>query len=214
LSMDSGATWAQTISPASGGEIQACQKTGLLFVDSIHGWITGDCQGNPLTPFLFRSHEGGTTWRKVDLPAPIEKPDLFTVPRYACGIHSAAVVYSSETISAVGMQCKPQGTTTGPALNYLYYSTDWGISWTFRTYPGGDFMYADKTAWALGRDIFQSKDNTATWTKISSVEWDGQFDFISATEGWAVGIKDKAASVYRTIDGGASWTVMDPVVTG
>jgi hypothetical protein len=214
ITTDSGATWAQTINPSSGGEIQTCQKTGLIFVDSVHGLITGNCQGAPVAPFLFRSLDGGTNWTKIDLASPPEKPDLFTVPRYACGISTSAVVYASDKITAVGVECKPQGTTTGPALEYLYYSTDMGISWTVRSYPGGSFLYVDHTAWALGRDIYVSKDNAATWTKITSIDWDGQFDFVTEKEGWAVGSKDKMHILYQTKDGGASWTTMDPIVAG
>lgn len=57
---------------------------------------------------------------------------------------------------------------------------------------------------SIGNQIYYTTDSGSSWTPAQTVNGGGMvhFEFISATVGFAVGNK---ASLYKTIDGGATW---------
>lgn len=66
--------------------------------------------------------------------------------------------------------------------------------------------------WALGKDIYQTADGGQTWTKMSTVQWEGQFSFVSEQLGWAVARSGKEYALVQTEDGGKTWDIIDPVI--
>ena len=208
---DGGANWSRIIDPAIDGGIQSCTKTGMAFADGRSGWLTGDCNGVRPGAFLFRTEDGGDNWEPVDLPAPEDRPDLFTDERYACRVRAPFLAHN---LAYFGVMCTDMGVSGGAALAYLYRATDGG-NFAFRAYPGGDPYTLDGTRiWALGKDIFRSENGGGDWTKISMVTWDGQFDLVGPTTGWAAVRKNGEYGLVRTDDGGGLWAQLSPVVAG
>jgi hypothetical protein len=213
LSTDLGATWSQALQPSADAEFKSCAKTGMWFADSIHGWITGDCGKKTAAPFVLGSYDGGATWQRIGLPPPPDKSDLFGVARYACATNQPlAANGTANVLAGFSVDCQPVGGTTGDALHYFYYTMDWGKSWTIRSYPGGRLFFLDSAGWAFGKDIYFTKNTAASWAIAGSVFWEGPYDFINATEGWAVGTQNGDTKLYKTTDGGLSWAAMNPVV--
>ncbi|RPI26495.1 MAG: hypothetical protein EHM70_18980, partial [Chloroflexota bacterium] len=72
---DGGSTWQRRSDPDSAPEIQACQKSGLIFTSPEDGWLAGDCPGLMPPLFLYQTKDGGLSWSRVSLPAGEGMPD-------------------------------------------------------------------------------------------------------------------------------------------
>ena len=96
----------------------------------------------------------------------------------------------------LGVECSDMGDPASGNITFMYRSTG-GAAPVPQAYPGGDLFTLDgNRIWALGKDIFRSDTAGNSWTKLAMVTWDGQFDFVSAQQGWAVG-HDGVVLAYR-----------------
>lgn len=102
----------------------------------------------------------------------------------------------------------------------ILQTQDGGDSWRRQTAAPGSrllggsatvtdirFTTASSGVISVGSQIYYTTDSGSSWTPVQDVGGGGlaQFDFISATEGFAVG---SGTSLYKTIDSGASWTAV------
>ena len=102
--------------------------------------------------------------------------------------------------------------TEQPA-DILYSSEDGGENWRADPYPGGELqMLNPRVGWALSRDIYQTNDGGRTWEEIKTVNWDGQFDFVDESSGFAVARSGDQVALVRTLDAGRSWEMLEPVL--
>jgi photosystem II stability/assembly factor-like uncharacterized protein len=212
---DGGQSWARLIDPYGDSGIQVCQKTGLVFPSAQNGWLTGDCGGVMAGAFLFQTTDGGQTWQPVTLPAPVDAPRLFSDSGPLCSTQSP--VFSSPQAGKLIVRC--MDTTVDPYVTsyYLYTTSDGGASWIQASSPAGTLAFeAGDTGWALSRDLFHTTDGGRTWTKVKTVNWDGQFSFVSDTLGWAVARAETDTgtriALVQTTDGGQTWTIIHPVI--
>lgn len=212
---DGGQTWARLIDPYGDSGIQGCQKTALVFTSPQTGWLTGDCNGVMAGAFLFQTADGGQTWQPVTLPTPAGAPNLFSDPGPACGTWSP--IFLSPQDGKLIVRCLDY--TQDPAVisYYLFTTHDGGSSWASTSSPAGSLAFTtDDTGWALGRDLFHTADGGQTWMEVKTVNWDGQFSFVSDSLGWAVA---RAASdagtliaLVQTSDGGQTWSEVYPAI--
>jgi photosystem II stability/assembly factor-like uncharacterized protein len=212
---DGGQTWARLVDPYGDSNIQACQKTGLVFPSAQNGWLTGDCGGVMAGAFLFQTSDGGQTWQPVTLPTPADAPNLFSDSGPLCSTQS--LVFSSPQAGKLIVRC--MNTSVDPYVTsfYLYTTSDGGASWVPASSPAGTLAFeTGDTGWALGRDLFHTTDGGRTWTKVKTVNWDGQFNFVSDTLGWAVARAETDTgtriALVQTTDGGKTWTIIHPVI--
>jgi photosystem II stability/assembly factor-like uncharacterized protein len=47
---------------------------------------------------------------------------------------------------------------------------------------------------------------------LKDLNWEGQFDFIDASNGWAVAHAGDQIALVRTTDGGRTWDELDPMI--
>jgi photosystem II stability/assembly factor-like uncharacterized protein len=206
---DGGATWSRVADPEGNPTVQSCSKTGIAFSDGLHGWMTGDCHGVRTGAFLFRTDDGGVHWEAADLPAPEEVPGLFTDFRYVCSVNAP---FLTDESAFFGVECVDWDSEGDGNLRYLYRS-EAGGTFSSQPYPGGDIFALDGSrVWALSKEIHHSDDGGASWTKVSTVTWDGQFDFVTAQTGWAAVRKGDEYGLVRTDDGGVIWIQLTTVV--
>ena len=211
---DGGLTWQRLLDPYNDGQIQACQKTGLLFLDSQAGWLTGDCGGVMAGAFLNRTQDGGLSWTYIDLPAPADQPLLYDVNSWAaCGCYD--LHFFDAQVGVLGVRCTlySQDSSEPTFAHYVYATQDGGASWSAQPYPGGTLLFVTpRQGWALSGDIYQTFDGGATWTRVNEVHWEASFNFISSQVGWAASYTETEHALVATTDGGAHWFMLEPVI--
>ena len=211
---DGGITWTRLLDPYNDGQIQGCSKTGLTFLDSQVGWLTGDCNGVMAGAFLNRTTDGGTTWTYIDLPAPADQPLLFDVNTWAaCGTYDLHFFNPQNAI--LGVRCIQYAPDSpDPTYSfYMYITQDGGTTWSSQPYPGGTLLFIyPQIGWALSRDIYQTTDGGSTWDLVNNVHWDARFDFVDYQLGWAASYTETEYALVVTMDGGAHWSIVEPIV--
>jgi len=176
-------------------------KYALVPLDKNTAFIGGVVYA-PGTVYLFRSDDGGLTWKKV----PMVLPD---------GTEEAGVIFK-------GLQFF--GKTNGfLALNLsasdqkliLYETQDGGDHWTLlpdEFSPGGrvEFLSASEGVIYNDGSFWFTQDAGQTWSMIQPEKEFGEsltdMDFIDKDLGWVIAYDDSNTHIlFRTTDGGRSW---------
>ncbi len=212
-SQDGGMSWLRIQDPYNDtSSIMSCSKTGMLFTDATHGWLTGDCNGVAAGVLLYKSTDGGLTWESVTLPDPSGAPGLFTTFQSACGSYDP--FFFSNDLGHLAVNCTNYDQNPITYQYYVFTTQDGGTTWTSSTYPGESlYFYSASTGWALARKIQRSSDGGLTWTAMSNVTWSAEVDFITENVGWAVATdENQQVALVKTIDGGKKWAMLVPTV--
>jgi photosystem II stability/assembly factor-like uncharacterized protein len=210
-STDGGITWKRLIDPDIDAGIQFCHKTGMLFTDAKHGWLTGDCNSVAPGVWLFKSSDAGASWQEVELPDPAGSQGLFTDQNAACG--ASDPFFFSNDLGHLSVTCYNFMLTPMTYTYYLYTTRDGGATWTSSTYPGEAlFFISADIGWAISQQIQLTTNGGATWTPVKTIDWNAQIDFISEQIGWGVATAGDVMALVKTDNGGARWSELNPVV--
>jgi photosystem II stability/assembly factor-like uncharacterized protein len=210
----------------TGGSLQGSG----VFHDSSTGWlIPAEISGTnvPIVPpFMYITHDGGTTWAVQSLPAPVGT----TMNSGNTGISPPEFFNSREGVLLVTVFAIPPPGTQQPITfqgTYVYTTIDGGDHWSGPqaiALPGGAAGYQgisvlDARTWVIstGSGLARTTDAGAHWQVLSEgLPADGRvtaIDFQNANSGWAeevVGGKPATLTatlaLYGTTDGGAHWT--------
>jgi photosystem II stability/assembly factor-like uncharacterized protein len=210
---DGGQTWILINSPGD-SMIESLWNTEMAFANAREGWMLKDSLGG-IDPFIEVTRDGGATWAKVALPA--LEGDWYAVDRRCAGY---APTFFPDGEGIFLLNCFPYSVALGTydlgaAASYLYRSPDLRGSWEMQEFPSrvGQLVFLDEeVGFALGRDHYLTRDGGATWEKIKTVNWDGQFSFISPLEAWAVARGGDEIALVHTGDGGETYQIIRPVV--
>ena len=214
-----GLTLLRTIDAGDGWERLAsmpesettCVRTGLSFADTANGWMTGECPFEPGSAMLEVSEDGGTAWQALTLPPPAQAPDLFQTA-LSCSTRSPHRFRPEAGVLVV--TCSTEGASGTEERSFLYTTSDDGASWSTAAFPGGELYLLDpRRGWALSTDLHWTEDGGATWTKVKTVAWEGQFSFVNPQLGWAVAHTEQEIALVRTADGGRTWELLEPVIS-
>jgi photosystem II stability/assembly factor-like uncharacterized protein len=174
-------------------------KTGLSFIDTNRGWLTGLWYGD--TVWLYVTDDSGKTWKqqtiKVPSGYPTEGGAVETQPPMFFGINTGILPLAFHS----------QGQ---PVIFYL--TDDKGMMWKATTpiKSTGDksfiWSFANiKQGFATDHvQLFTTTDAGQTWKTIKlnmDFKYVTQIDFVSNNVGWAIG-KD---IFVKTLDGGLTW---------
>jgi len=212
-----GATWTDILDPSSAADIQSFTKTGMIFVDAHTGWLTRDAQGVDSIPHTFLTQDGGVNWTRIDLPAPTGTTSWFD--NNSCGTYSPVALSTQSALFT--MKCLDDATYK-VEHDYLYSTVDEGQTWqsvslpsafTVITPPGGGLFFTNvQSGLVLSRWTYRTDDGGKTWSTGKQVNWDGQFSFVDLNTGWAVATNAGQIALVRTVDGGATWQEIKPVL--
>ena len=203
---DGGLTWDAIQTPPD--TLSACDKTAIAFVDPAVGWMTNECPFELAGGvFVDQTSDGGSTWQQLELSPPAGQGP-FVETYLLCRTHSPNL--RSATQGALVVECRRQ---SGGLVSFLYSTDDAGQTWRISAYPGGALLLLnDTTGWALSRQIHKTENGGQTWRLIKTVNWDGQFSFVSGELGWAVARSEQAIALVRTTNGARTWSVLEPVI--
>lgn len=182
-------------------------KNSIFFSDLNRGWVSGTISDEN-TPYLYRSPDGGLQWNSQTLTVPAE----FSSPTF---ITYAPYFYPSTTGVANGVL--PVKVSTNSSSTLLYTTTDGGTSWTPTRSVNVSGPMDCPTIFNCfvfsGTTIAFTSDSGSTWSQAAtSVNLSNtlrQIDFVSTSIGFALS-RDASGNtaLYRTQDGGITWSVV------
>ena len=209
---DGGATWSRVFinDPGVSGSSDSLplvgDKTGLVAVDSNHVWVVGTQPSSDFI-YLYASQDGGTSWVHQEPAIPAAYSGAMT------GGNLPVFFGSSEAVLPVLLFANNNGTD-------FYVSHDGGQTWSATTpVSQGGFLAVgsanDFFVWDGSASLNVSHDAGASWSTVTpNVNIKDNLvsiQFINGTTGWA--LTSDATShrmLYKTVDGGATWTVLIP----
>jgi photosystem II stability/assembly factor-like uncharacterized protein len=211
---DGGATWtlkyANDPSQPNNTLPFSGHKRGMTFRDTSTGWVGGYIPSAG-TVYLYKTTDSGVTWTQQPLALP-------------AGYESADITVTAPTFFGTNDAVLPVWMTAGIGMRdlFIYITHDGGTTWMAspsfaRNAEFIDFpSMRDAFSWDWA-DVFHVTNDTGNnWRQVTpNVSFSNlayQFldmNFISTNMGWfAIGQKDGSTLLYRTSDGGATWTLL------
>ena len=210
---DSGKTWsnvanalpASTDTPPPGHLPFGGRKSGIHFLNSSTGWITGTAVVNDLV-LLYVSQDGGSTWyqQSLSLPSGVPSAQLSLLsPTFFSATDGILPIIFSDLITGRGIATD------------ILVTHDGGTTWK-STMPlpaaVGTIDFVDmQQGWVTdGMVLYSTSDGGQHWAKLSPGANFNQvtdLSFVSSTTGWAiVGQSSNSSYLLKTTDGGKTWT--------
>jgi photosystem II stability/assembly factor-like uncharacterized protein len=211
---DGGATWTQTYTndpnlPEAGDSLPLSGlKTALVPRDMQTAWV-GGVTYSPDTLYLYRTDDAGHTWAPVTLQLPAEAVNV------ELSIDQDQMQLISTTHGYLVVRISGNSTQTA-----VYVTEDGGDTWTLTPTlipeaGESDFLSPEEAIIYNGENFYVTRDAAHTWTTVSpNIVFGDSFvtmDFVNLNTGWMITMDpNNHRSLYRTTDGGATWSPVLP----
>lgn len=210
---DGGNTWVKMSSAdgtAQNSAIPYGAKSGLGFLNTSTGWLTGSAAPEENVFWFYVTHDGGATWQQQLLPTPpgVNNAQFYLSPPSFFNGHDGILPV---------MIAAPETNTL--SLD-IYVTHTGGTTWqnTTPVQANSPNFIDGAHGWVTnGRTIFVTSDSGQHWTPLptnSALCEVESLDFVSSTVGWAINAPPSALALptlLKTTDGGQTWTEVKPV---
>ncbi|HUI30808.1 MAG TPA: YCF48-related protein [Candidatus Acidoferrales bacterium] len=231
---DDGATWT-SLSNSFTTKDTKC----ITFSDAQHGFLCVSLPyGDNTSNALYRTTDGGTSWTAVSSSNSITFIQMFPD---GSGIRYAGSTTGWQTTTDNGSSWTTKGgsnpalilvgfeflsATTGFAFDEgtnLYKTTNSGVNWTTLTHPYVDIVggYSLPNAntiwiaeWSDGVNVILSTDGGTTWTNPGGGSIIGNRTAVFAFDTKKAWVGNSLGDLFKTTDGGASFTEVSGVFNG
>jgi len=191
---DGGNTWEQQ------RDSSEVYHSDIIFIDSFHGWITGETIRD-MTPFLLRTSDGGNSWEEISAPDFLTLLFYHPFKGFAGGYYylygTSDGGYTWDTLAVepgaffiirdIYLVDRQHGWAVGPSgqmtdVGIILNTTDGGETWKVSLHPSG----------AIGKGVF----------------------FINRLKGFVVGYDFYGGVIMTTTNGGENWEHHYPPTPG
>lgn len=215
---NTGTSWQRlSVIPVQAGVARA---THLVFVDEQHGWLVVDqgSHGGSSSAILFRSVDGGMTWRQSVMPHSAPVVFMTALDGFSAGGPTARGTFVTHD---GGQSWSPLPKPSVPSA----YATSWFDLPLFRTATDGvlpaTFGYASGSPLAIG--AYTTTDGGRSWSYGGSVatQSDNRYVFplgVADPDDWIALVPQTASgsppgrAIMVTHDRGRSWTRLNATV--
>jgi photosystem II stability/assembly factor-like uncharacterized protein len=232
---DGGLSWEPVLitapSPEPGlppGTVHLCNICGdSLYYDPARAIIAyGDLASDPAGVVrLSISTDLGQSWKDLKLPLPD--------PKYADGLVApiAPTFFGSEGVLPVNIIKYNTDGSLAFSVLVLYASHDGGQSWQADpallenqdAQINSVEVLSEKIAIVrCNKNLCSTSDGAQSWQSLASSldfsqaaagpDYISQFSFVDPSNGWAISGESGATNLWKTTDGGASWTKLSPAL--
>lgn len=232
---DGGVTWKPILlkapKPESGlppGTVHLCNICGdQLYYDASRALITyGELANEPSGKVqLALSTDLGQNWKTLSLPLPD--------PKYAGGMVGPLPVsfFGNEAVLPINIIKYNTDGSLAFSILALYASQDGGKSWkaapaileSKNSQISNVQVLSPQVAFSrCDSNLCSTSDGAKTWKKLpDSLNFDqsaagpdyvSQFAFVDPSNGWAISGDPGATTLWKSTDGGASWTKLAPTL--
>ena len=179
-------------------------KSDILPLDMNNAWVTGVVYA-PGEVYLFHTGDGGVTWKQVTLPLPPGAEN------FELGIDDGQMQFVSPTEGYIALRMSGDRTEMA-----VYTTRDAGNSWSLSpTLLDGagpsSFLTAQEVVIYNGRQFNVTRDAAQSWQQVTPDVAFGEafaaLEFVNLMSGWVITMDPSTnqRSLYRTLDGGATW---------
>jgi photosystem II stability/assembly factor-like uncharacterized protein len=209
---DGGQTWQQGQPvPASGVNLAA----ELDFLDDLHGWLLIDT-GYYATPAfvrtLYATTDGGLHWSRLTSGAPTDRSGL---GQMAVGCAESGMMFVSVDRGWLTWDCNSSNGPAPPQSGgpVVAATNDGGRSWapvdllgTCGAIP--PIFSGNQGVLQSMCGVYWTTDSGRTWNAGQALPLNAQVDFVDGATGFYFQLGATGSDLYRTDDGGRSWTVV------
>jgi photosystem II stability/assembly factor-like uncharacterized protein len=218
--INEGKSWTPSSFGVNAGTTAASQ---LFFVDPQHGWLLSPqaVQSGSEAVVIYRTTNGGRTWREVSVARPDNPPHAANVLPFSGDKQGISFVNASTGWVA--------GTVPKADTVWLYVTHDGGSTWKqqslsipsnvkgaqITTLPPRFFSSSNGILPVLFLasngvrtvDFYQTTDGGTTWKSTSTLTLSLVIrSFVNLNQGWST----DDTNLYMTQDGGHTWTQLNP----
>ena len=182
-------------------------KDGMTFRDTTTGWVGGDIPINGYF-YLYKTTDSGVTWERQTLAIP-------------AGYESAYITTTAPKFFGANDGILPVWMTLGAGMRDLFLYSHTMVATLGHLLPAfarnaqhTDIISMGNTISWDWANVFHVTNNCgSSWTTVTpNVSFGDDFrglDFVSTTTGWVtLRHPDDSTSLYRTTDGGSTWTLL------